>query len=123
MTAEASRDTTLLASSSRAVYCLYLGTRQQHSLLACVVQVPLMGVLSRVRDALESRRDDDVVAERGLDLLGLLAEADENKVNVASALISEACVSARLSRRIVSFGIWRCCVRAPCMRLLWYRSH
>jgi hypothetical protein len=43
-----------------------------------------MGVLSRVRDALESRRDDDVVAERGLDLLGLLAEADENKVNVAS---------------------------------------
>jgi hypothetical protein len=82
-----------------------------------------MGVLSRVRDALETRRDDDVVAERGLDLLGLLAEADDNKVNVASALISEACVSARLSRRIVSFGIWRCCVRAPCMRLLWYRSH
>ena len=45
-----------------------------------------MDVLSRVRDALETLRDDDVVAERGLDLLGLLAEADENKVDVASAL-------------------------------------
>ncbi len=45
-----------------------------------------MGVLSRVRDMLETLRDDDVVAERGLHLLGLLAEADENKVDVDSAL-------------------------------------
>jgi hypothetical protein len=45
-----------------------------------------MGVLSRVTDALEANRDDEVVARRGLRLLGLLAEADENKVHVASAL-------------------------------------
>ena len=45
-----------------------------------------MGVLSRVTDALEVHRDDDVVAECGLHFLGLLAEADENKVDVASAL-------------------------------------
>ncbi len=50
------------------------------------MQVPLIGVLSRVRDALETHRDDDVVAECGLHLLGLLAEVDESKVDVASAL-------------------------------------
>ena len=45
-----------------------------------------MGVLSRVRDALEAHRHDAFVAEVGFRLLGLLAEADENKVDVASAL-------------------------------------
>ena len=45
-----------------------------------------MGVLSKVTDALECHRDDAIVAKRGLRLLGLLAEADENKVDVASAL-------------------------------------
>jgi hypothetical protein len=45
-----------------------------------------MRVLSRVRDALECHRDNNAVARRGLRLLGLLAEAEENKVDVDSAL-------------------------------------
>jgi hypothetical protein len=70
-----------------------------------------MGVLSRVRDALEAHRDDDVVAERGLRLLGLLAEADDNKVNVASAL-SRVFLPASLGVSFrYAFGVAACVLR------------